>query len=189
MGGASMIYISWKMAFLLLWGTACRRSELHALDFKTFAKASERLYVELYIAPEFRAKFQHLDKDPSASRVYILKRLDAPSGVDAHSGTTHLLGSNENVWDRRRRPFHSTNPKIRDIVANTVSSWIKSTVIQAYSPSGDFAQDEQLRKTYEIGPDEVANLHHPAHEARAQGLHTDPGQPTVPCLPLKACYY
>ena len=80
---------------MVLWDTACRRSESHALDFMTFAKVSDWSYVELYIAPDFRAEFQHLDKDPSISRVYTLKSLDAPPGVDACSGTTHLLGSIE----------------------------------------------------------------------------------------------
>ena len=40
--------------------------------------------------------------------------------------------------------------------------------MQAYNPSGDFAHDEQLHRIYEIGPEEVANLHRPAHEVRAQ---------------------
>ena len=78
-----MRYLTWKKAFLVLWGTACRRSELHALDFQTFARSANWSRVELYLMPKVMAKYQFLDKDPSASRAYTLYRLDAPSSEDA----------------------------------------------------------------------------------------------------------
>ena len=96
----------------------------------------------------------------------------------------------KNVGDRRRRLFLSTNMKIRDIVANTVSSWIKSTVIQAYSPSGDPAHDAQLRRIYGIGEDEVANLHRTAHEVRAQSAsYSFASTNCALSAILKACYW
>ena len=189
---ASMKHLTWKTAFLVLWGTACRRSELHALDFETFVRAPDWSYVELYTTPDYRAKFQRSDEP----RMYVVRRLDAPSGEDAKCCPVRALriylDRTNNVRDRRRRLFLSINPKVRDIVANTVSSWIKSTILQAYSPSGDLAHDEQLRRIYEITPDERAklNLHRPAHEVRAQSASYRFASTNCALTAiLKACYW
>ena len=191
---ATMKYLTWKTAFLVLWGTACRRSELHALDFDTFARTPNWSRVELNLVPTFMAKYQNLDKDPSASRVYYLHRLDAPSNEDAMCCPVRALriylNRTQQVRDGRRRLFLPINSSTRDIVANTVSSWIKSTVIQAYSPSGNPTHDAQIRRIYDISPEEVANLHRAAHEVRAQS--TSYSFASTHCaLPaiLKACYW
>ena len=92
--------------------------------------------------------------------------------------------------DGRRRLFLPINQNTRDIVANTVSSWIKSTVLQAYCPSGDPAHDAQIRKMYSIGDEEVANLHRTAHEVLSQS--TSYSFASTHCALsaiLKACYW
>ena len=64
--------------------------------------------------------------------------------------------------------------------------------MQAYSPSGDYAHDQQLRRIYEIGPDEVAklNLHRPAHEVRAQSASYRFASTNCALTAiLKACYW
>ena len=70
----------------------------------------------------------------------------------------------------RRRLFLPVNikGKIRDIAANTLSSWIKQTVLKAYSPSGHPTHDAYIRRLYSVGDTERADLHRAAHEIRAQ---------------------
>ena len=76
------------------------------------------------------------------------------------------------------------------MAASTVSSWIKSTVLKAYSPSGDPAHDAQIRRMYDIGAQEVANLHRAAHEVRAQSAsYSFASTHCALSAILKACYW
>ena len=64
----------WKTAFLVLLGTACRRSELHALDLRHIKHSDDWSSVEFYPLPDFRAKNQHLD-DSSLPQTYSIQAL------------------------------------------------------------------------------------------------------------------
>ena len=170
---AEFKYLTWKTAFLIIWGAACRRSEVHALDVDAIKHCPRWSRVELSTLPGFRAKNQHLD-DPTLSRTYTLQELVPASSEDTLSCPVRALRiylrRSKDVRDSRRRLFLPLIPqgKIRDITANTLSSWIKKTVHMAYSPSGRPTHDAYLRRLYSVGDDEVANLHRSAHEIRAQ---------------------
>ena len=125
----------------MLWGTACRRSKLHAIDVDTITHNPNWSRVELSASPQFRAKDQHLD-DPSLPRTYTLEALVPASREDLLSCPVralriYLQRTNEDK-DSRRSLFLPVilQDKVRDIAANTLSSWIKQTVIKAHSHSG-----------------------------------------------------
>ena len=193
---ASRKFLTWKTVFLLLWGTGCRRSEIHAIDVRTLRHNDSWSYVEFEPLPGFRAKNQHLDSS-SLPRIYHIKQLQGSSQEDMFSCPVRALRIylKRTKADRGKRqrlllPVDPTNTKVRDITANTVSSWVKNTIIQAYSRSGSPLQDEYLRRLYGVDAQEDANFHRAAHEVRAQSasykfLSTNQSLEAI----LRACYW
>ena len=87
-------------------------------------------------------------------------------------------------------PVDPNNTKVRDITANTVSSWVKNTILQAYSRSGSPLHDEYLRRLYGVDAQEDVDFHRAAHEVRAQSasykfLSTNQSLEAI----LRACYW
>ena len=76
-GTCDFEYLTYKTAFLVLLGSACRRSELHALDYQTLQHDPHWKWVDLFTLPGFWAKHQASDTDPSRSRVYRLQAMDS----------------------------------------------------------------------------------------------------------------
>ena len=68
-------HLTQKTIFLVLLGTGCRRSELHAIDRSRLEHHKRWKWVNLLPLPEFRAKFQAKDPDPTRSWDYTLRRL------------------------------------------------------------------------------------------------------------------
>ena len=103
------------------------------------------------------------------------------------------LDRTKEIRGTRRRlllPIVQDKDKPRDIAANTVSSWIKNTVLKAYSSSGQFLHDDHVRRLYNVGDQEAADLNRAAHEVRAQSASykfdsTNQSLSTI----MRACYW
>lgn len=191
---AELKYLTWKTAFLTILGTACRRSELHALDFKTIRRAKDWSFVDLTTLPEFKAKYQFLDSDPSAPRSYTIKALQTQEEEDRFSCPVRAL----RIYLRRtkarrqqnRRLFLPVSETSQDITANTVSHWIKQTLLLAYKSSGNFNQDDQTRRLFRISEEERENFTRPAHEIRAlSSSYAFISRHHTLSSILKACYW
>ena len=189
-------YLTWKTVFLLLWGTACRRSEIHGIDVNSITHNANWSRVEMALLPEVFAKNQYLD-DPSVQRTYSLEALIKASSQDALlcpiRALRIYLSRTKPVRGPRRRLFLPLVPagdKPRDITANTVSSWVKHTVMQAYARSTRPTHDQELRQLYGVDEKEVANFHRAAHESRAQSAsyRFDKSHPSLAAI-MKACYW
>ena len=161
-----MKWLTYKTAFLVLLGSGCRRSELHALDDSLLEHAVDWSWVDLQTLPEFWAKHQATDPDPSQGRVYHLKALDSTvdrrelrvcpvrSLREYRKRTKSLRGSTKRLF----LPLTTTKANLH---ANTVSGWIKTLVQYSY----EHATDEDFRI---LGIEKAPpNLHRPAHEVRA----------------------
>lgn len=165
---ASLKHLTWKTAFLVILGSGCRRSELHALDFSRLEHDSHWSWVNLLPSPGWRAKYQFKDPDPNRSRVYRLHSLPASDTEDRHSCPVRALRLYlKATADRRTRHNNSLflpiSGSTKKLSANTISSWIKSVVTQAYAQ----ATPDDLR-LFQIPPGEP-DLFRSAHELRALG--------------------
>ena len=169
---ADLKFLTWKTAFLLILATACRRSELHALDFKSIRKAKDWAFVDLFALPEFQAKYQFLDADPSAPRAYTIKTLQVASEEDRMSCPVRALRlylrHTKAFRKGRRRLFLPISASASDITANTISHWVKQTLLLAYQTTGNPTEDAQDRHLFNISDEERRDFTRPAHEIRAQ---------------------
>ena len=75
LGSIPIKFLAWKTAFLNLLGTACRRSELHALDFHAVEHDRKWSWVNLVVLPDFVAKHQASDSFPFETRSFRLQSL------------------------------------------------------------------------------------------------------------------
>ena len=165
-GTCDFKYLTSKTAFLVLLGSACRRSELHALDYQTLQHDPHWKWVDLFTLPGFWAKHQASDTDPSRSRVYRLQAMD--STLDRKERLICPVRALKWYVTRtavargtKRRLFLSLKSPKKDVHANTITSWIKKLITYAY----DHATPEE-RRVFQID-DGPPNLHRPAHEVRA----------------------
>ena len=169
---ADLKFLTWKTVFLLILATACRRSELHALDFKSIRKAKDWAFVDLFALPEFQAKYQFLDADPSAPRAYTIRTLQVASEADRLSCPVRALKiylrRTKDHREGRRRLFLPISDSVSDITANTVSHWVKQTLLLAYQATGNATGDAQDRRLFNISDEERKDFTRPAHEIRAQ---------------------
>ena len=126
-----------------------------------------------HLRPSGRPTLLTSDLRPSGQ--YHVRTLQGSSDEDLLSCPVralriYLRRTNTARGKRRRLllPINPANNKVRDITANTVSSWVKKTIVQAYSQSGSLLEDEYIRKLYGVNTQESANFHRAAHEVRAQ---------------------
>ena len=168
LGEASMESLTYKTAFLVLLGSACRRSELHALDANRTQPGPNWEWVNLLPSAGFRAKFQARAGDAQVDRHWHLKALSKQefSNTDRLNCPVRALRRYLRVTARVRtnttKLFISTQSHTA-IVANTITSWIKRIILSAYQ----HATPEVLRR-FKIANQEP-DLFRPAHELRAIG--------------------
>ena len=166
---APLELLTLKTVFLVLLGTACRRSELHALVRDRIQQGPNWEWVNLLPTAGFRAKFQSRADDATVDRHWHLKALTsevAPSRKERLNCPVRALKRYLRVTDRVRtgtdKLFIST-VSYSGVVANTITSWVKRTILYAYQR----ATPEQLKR-FGI-PTNEPNLFRPAHEIRALG--------------------
>lgn len=189
LGLAPIKELTHKTAFLVLLGSGCRRSELHALDRSRLEHDITWTWANLIPTPDFLAKFQARDPDPAVSRVYCLQALSTTTEPEELKSCPmralrYYIKRTDPVRKGRKRLFLPINKSVKDITANTISWWIKSVVISTYEQST--AQDFQ-----ECGiPEHEPDLFRAAHELRAIGSSLSWMNHTTSLTSiLQACYW
>ena len=183
-------WLTYKTAFLVLLGTGCRRSELHALDVTRLEHAVDWSWVDLPTLPEFWAKHQATDPNPHQSRVYKLRALSAITDdrLELLSCPVRALKEyrkrTKSVRGSIKRLFLPLTADKTKLHANTVSGWIKSLVQYAYDHAT--AEDYRVLQITKEKPD----LNRPAHEVRAwsSSLAWHAGTTSINSL-MRGCYW
>ena len=126
-----MVLLSCKTAWLVLLGTACRHSQLHAGARERFQQGPHWEWVNLSPTAGFRAKFLSRADDATVDRHWHLKALTkeaVPSRKERRNCPVRALRQYFKVIDRVRTGsdelFISTQ-SYSGIVANTIASWAK----------------------------------------------------------------
>ena len=135
---ASMEALTRKTVFLLGFATAARVSEIHALDIDLVRFKRDNSSVNLGLLMSFIAKNQMPNQQPRSYSVQSLSQIVGPEDVEDLAlcpvrALHHYVDKTRRHRHGRSRLFISCNPNhIRDITKNTVSMWIRSTILQAY---------------------------------------------------------
>ena len=123
-------------------------------------------WVDMATLPEFWAKHQATDHDPSQGRVYKLRALS--STVDRQEllvcpvrALKEYRRRTKTVRGSTKRLFLPLTATKKDLHANTVSGWIKSLIQYAYNHANE--EDCRILQIQKAQPD----LYRPAHEVRA----------------------
>lgn len=140
-------WITLKTAFLMALASACRVSELHALDITTFQFAEN--YSQVSMAPNilFLAKNQTPEELQRSLRIVKIKAL---SSVATEDNDKHLcpvralryyLDMTANKRRVRGRLFLSYIAPYKEASKSTIASWIKKTIKLVYqqASSSDLA--------------------------------------------------
>ena len=159
-------HLTYKTAFLVLLGTACRRSELHALDADSFEHHPQWEWINLRVLPDFVAKHQVHCADANTPRSF---RLNAMVSVDKEEkllcpvrALRYYILRSDPIRKKRKRLFLPIDSSVPgDISANTISWWIHKLIQEAY----DQASEEDIRLTGMEGT--KPNLFRATHEIRA----------------------
>jgi hypothetical protein len=161
-----MKFLTFKTVFLVLLSTACRRSELHALDVSSVEHDKNWTYINVSLLSDFLAKHQAHSKDYDRIRSFAITAMKSDDAAElklcpVRCLRAYILRSNPLRAYRQRLfiPFEQT--KTGNITANTITGWIKTIIRAAY----DDASEEDIRVTGM--QDTIPNLFRPVHEIRA----------------------
>ena len=162
----SIQHLTWKTAFLVLLGTACRRSELHAMDFKSIEHSPDWSWIKLSLLPDFLAKHQASHHTVHIPRTFHLQCLNSEDPEELTlcpvRALRQYLKITKNHRSNRRSIFLPISTKsTKSLSANTVSWWIKYLIRFAYSSaSPDTLKELQI-------PEGEPSLFRATHEIRA----------------------
>ena len=147
---ASLKHLTFKTVFLLALDSGKRRSEIHAWLLKNIRHQQNWSQVSFYPSPSFLAKNQLARDGPAAVASVVIPAL-APSLDKSNSEerslcpvralryyldrTKDLRQGKQLVLVSFRKGFQ------KDIVAATISSWIKQTVLLCYQLSDQKSQN------------------------------------------------
>ena len=161
---ASLEDLTRKTVFLLGFATAARVSEIHALDVDLVRFRRQDSAVHLGLMMNFVAKNQ---LPGQASRSFTVQALSSILGADDIEDLSLCpvralkiyVQRTQSFRARRKRLFLSCNKKhLKDISRNTVSMWIRSTILQAYKDAG-------------LSPPQASNPHELRALAATMSLH------------------
>ena len=137
---ASMTHLTWKTAFLVIFATAARVSELAAFNRKKVAHDRTWSSVTLKTHDKFVAKNQDLtvEPDPRSYKISALYDLAGPDLPDRYLCPISSLRFYLHKTDYFRTPekkslFISYAKQHKgDITCNTIANWIKNVIKLAY---------------------------------------------------------
>ncbi len=153
-----------KTAFLLGFATAARMSELHALDVDMVRFQRKEEAVHLGLLMNFVAKNQLPHQAPRTFTVRALSSVLGRDDVEDLSlcpvrALRHYVDRTKSFRCGRKRLFLSCNSKRhKDITKNTVSMWIRATILHAYEDDG-------------LSPPRASNPHELRAMAATMSLH------------------
>lgn len=134
--------LSWKTAFLLALASACRVSELHALDHATLVAAPGWTSVSLRTLPGFVAKNQQSLSGPLGVRSFTVPALaptlspdlSADRGLCPVRALRLYLDRTRATRAGRRRLFLPCSARrgCLDLSKNTISAWLRKCITECY---------------------------------------------------------
>ena len=143
---------SYKTAFLLALATAKRRSELHAIEFKT--TRWEKNEVHLFLLPEFIAKNQRPGETfPSIvvpAMAHTLRKGDPNRALCPHRALKWYLEKSKALRSSQRRLFISFTKPGKEIAAPTLSRWIVKAVTIAMLQNGQLPCIKNTPRAHEV---------------------------------------
>ena len=129
---------TWKTCFLLMLASGARRSEIHALDPDRIQWSEDRTSVTLRPKLGFMAK-NHVARDPStAFRGFTIKALGTARSARVKllcpvRALKWYLARTKNIRKKGSRLFLSLkSSSSTGVCANTISSWMRQTILEAY---------------------------------------------------------
>ena len=143
-------FLTWKTCFLLTLASGARRSEIHALAFDRIQWSRDRRRVTLRPCMGFMAK-NHVARDPStAFSGFSLTAMD--EGLPLYERALcpvralrlYLQRTERVRGDRNALFLPLTSKPDGSVCRNTISSWIKQTILMAYETAGSDANPLQL---------------------------------------------
>ena len=191
LGSIPIKFLAWKTAFLTLLGTACRRSELHALDFHAVEHDRKWSWVNLVVLPDFVAKHQASDSFPFEPRSFRLQSLgqitEDPDELvicPVRALRYYILRTSPFRGSRKRLFLPISETSKVELSANAISWWIKKLVSYAYSSASPSTL--QLLQI----PTQEPSLFRVTHEVRAMSSSVawNHHQTSLQNL-LKSCYW
>ena len=142
--------LTYKTIFLTTLASAARASEIHSLSFEGFSRTRNWSTVWLAPSEDFLAKNQQ-SRDPSERRHFKIPALtdfagDSPDRFLCPVRALRIyLAKSHKFRKGKRLLFISVNKNYtRDISKNTVVSYLRNTILQAYQNATD--QDIKLTK-------------------------------------------
>jgi integrase len=140
LGEADLSYVTLKTVFLLALASGRRRGEIHALQHRIQRK-EDWSEVTLFPDPRFIPKTKLAGQGAKAFAPLTLKSLSCQLGRDLKDDRSlcvvralrFYLDKTKAIRKGRKRLFIAYKKGYtKDIVANTISGWIKRTVLLAY---------------------------------------------------------
>ena len=133
-----MKFVTFKTVFLLTLATGCRRSEIHALKFDSIQWQDNGGSVLLFPGMQFLAKTELVSKDilkpvQVCSLTRILGNDDRDRVLCPVRALKFYLKRTEDIRGSRKRLFLAFKKGYKhEICRNTVSGWLKKTVLLNY---------------------------------------------------------
>jgi hypothetical protein len=173
LGTAKYKFLTWKVAFLVAFATANRRSELHAMLYENLLHPAEQDWssVTIQLDPLFIAKNQPASGVPADDFIHI-------PGLASHIGhdmpedlklcpcealRTYILRTDHYRNASQKKLFISYYPAVeKDIASPTISRWLKHTVLYIYKNS-----PTRLKERFNISAEDVDSV--TGHDVRKYG--------------------
>ena len=160
---ASMLAWTKKTAFLLLLASGARRSEIHALDIKSCYIADDKKSMFLKPRKKFLAKNHQTSTGRGRFQGFWIKSMADYLGADMHDvdGTLCPVRAMTEYMERTKNSRkdirqlllavpRSKSHKIKPANKNTISSWIKHVVGEAYLNVPDDSPYRLDRSAHEV---------------------------------------
>ena len=134
-------YLTYKTVFLLTFATGSRRSEVHAFRADTVQRQENGGAMLLYSDLQFVAKTQLANQGNAVLQPVVVKALSRILGPDMDKDRVlcpvralrFYLDRTKDLRSGRNRLFISfKSGYTKDICKNTISSWLKKTIVTAY---------------------------------------------------------
>jgi integrase len=154
---ANLVFLTWKLAFLLLLASGCRRGEIHAIKRAGVYMASTGQYVTLSPSPMFVSKTRLRNRESvKPIRIPSLKQV-AGSDLPRERSLCpvrclkHYLKRTKGLAGKRKLLFLGTQANRKtDIGKSTLSSWVKNLIKYCYNNPTDRVAELTGFRTHDI---------------------------------------
>lgn len=151
---AEIKFTTFKTVFLVALATGKRRSELHAMK-KDILHAEGWKAVSIVPDPQFIAKTQLNNKGSEMLKVAVIKALPSDSENQLNlcpvRALRHYIKQTAKIRNGRKKLFVAIKKGHKtEIHMNTISSWIKQTILLAYDTSTQVERKKMGVKAHQV---------------------------------------